>query len=60
MTNLEALKDLAEAAGVTELDGIDNNLEALNAIALALGGTGTATNNADAIEEIAQNYSSGE
>lgn len=53
MTNLENLKKLAENLGA-DASGAMTNLGALNVISAALGGSGDAGTNAEAIEDIAQ------
>lgn len=53
MTNLENLKKLAEGLGA-DASKCSTNLGALNVISKALGGSGDAGTNAEAIEDIAQ------
>lgn len=53
MTNLENLKKLADGLGA-DASKCSTNLGALNAISAALGGSGDAQTNAEAIEDIAQ------
>lgn len=53
MTNLENLKKLAESLGA-DASQCSTNLGALNVISAALGGSGGAQTNAEAIEDIAQ------